>query len=709
MPNINEYTDQTEWMGVCVPKRVDEGDDNDQAVAACMGMWEHRNDAKSVKAGNDWTLEVLGVPFGSPSDKDSDGQYFDANTNTHQEQYPTVPAVYFHGRDPDGKPINPEYIGKATPLRTDERGAWYQVALDKTKELAQRVWQAAKDGIARASSGSAPHLVRTDGDRITEWPVIELSVFDMGEGRQPSNRYAVAMPMMKAMYKQAGIDLPSEIQPEASESAADNATQSNIGVIEMDEKEVKEQIALALKAQREADAQALEAAKLRQAEIDAEVAKQLEAVKAEAAKGRGLLHYDEAPYVTQFNDSKYDELSAGELSLGMEVIKARGQRVPERMVKSLALKILDEKPQDENHEKDLRYVKASMPAQMRDEKNLKADVIMGTLDTANGLEWVSTSYSSELWRVIRNIGGLVGKIPSQVIPDGSNNIYIPLESTDPTWYLVAEATAVTSSTIPTATVDSSLAVTDRKNIAVAKVGSRVIYSGELTEDSIVQFAPQLREQMQVSGQEMLEDVILNGDTTLTTNINYSGNPADTFPTMALDGFRHLALVTNTANSRAGGSLSVEDYIETLKLMGTAGMAGADNTKVSFIVDANTHWANMKLPEVLTKDVYSSATLENGFLTRVFGVEILPSWQMHKSSAKRMTLSTGFVSDTDNSNLYGAILAVRWDQWKFVFKRRMRMEVTRFANSDSWEIVSMARFGMGYRDTEAAAISYGLSV
>jgi hypothetical protein len=40
---------------------------------------------------------------------------------------------------------------------------------------------------------------------------------------------------------------------------------------------------------------------------------------------------------------------------------------------------------------------------------------------------------------------------------------------------------------------------------------------------------------------------------------------------------------------------------------------------------------------------------------------------------------------------------------------MTMEVTRFANSDSWEIVALARFGIAYRDTEASAISYNITV
>ena len=30
-------------------------------------------------------------------------------------------------------------------------------------------------------------------------------------------------------------------------------------------------------------------------------------------------------------------------------------------------------------------------------------------------------------------------------------------------------------------------------------------------------------------------------------------------------------------------------------------------------------------------------------------------------------------------------------------------------SDSWEIVALSRWGLGYRDAEASAITYGLTV
>ena len=58
---------------------------------------------------------------------------------------------------------------------------------------------------------------------------------------------------------------------------------------------------------------------------------------------------------------------------------------------------------------------------------------------------------------------------------------------------------------------------------------------------------------------------------------------------------------------------------------------------------------------------------------------------------------------------GSILAVRFDQWKQAFKRRMTLETTRIANADSWEIVALVRWGMTYRDTEAAAISYNVGI
>lgn len=169
-----------------------------------------------IKALDDWKLHVLGVPYGSPTDKDSDGEYFDSRTRTHEDKLPTIPAVYYHGRDENGREAKePAYIGTAKHLRTDSQGIWYEVVLDKLNDYARRVWDAAKQGIARASSGSAPHLVRYgENGHIKEWAVFELSIFDIDQHRQPANRHAIAMPVMKAIYSEAGLPFP-EIKSES--------------------------------------------------------------------------------------------------------------------------------------------------------------------------------------------------------------------------------------------------------------------------------------------------------------------------------------------------------------------------------------------------------------------------------------------------------------------------------------------------------------
>ena len=39
MPDPNDYEKEDDWMAACVPMRIDEGDEQEQAVAAGMNMW----------------------------------------------------------------------------------------------------------------------------------------------------------------------------------------------------------------------------------------------------------------------------------------------------------------------------------------------------------------------------------------------------------------------------------------------------------------------------------------------------------------------------------------------------------------------------------------------------------------------------------------------------------------------------------------------
>lgn len=516
----------------------------------------------------------------------------------------------------------------------------------------------------------------------------------------------------------------SRMQVLANQSDLTEAEQDELtALVKESEKEVAQKAAKAALEQANAQKEQ-EAKEERDAAIKAAVQAERERLEAEQ---RRLPNGEVAPYQAKYSDTyKYDNLSGSELSLAIEIGKNLGVDFSGGAMKALSLRVAelgDGKNEDER--KGNAYVKGAFKAKTKTNIEPTKEAIENSIKAATdpmytggsgvGADWVATLFSSEIWSVIRSENRVVANVPSVVIPDGYASLTIPLESTDMSWYKVAEATTSDGTLkVPAPTIPVSQMATGSKNITVGKFGSFGIYTGELSEDSIIAFAPQFREQMIRSGSEIMESAFIDGDveTSASKNINaIDTTPAATDYFLNFDGFRKLALVTNTANSRsAAGSLTIEDFLATMQLMGTAGLAGADPSKVNFIVDGNTYYALSRLPEVKTKDVNNAATVENGFVSKVWGVGVLPSWQMHRASAKRMANNAGKIdADTDSSNTLGAILCVRWDQWKQAYKRRMTIEVTRVPKSDSYEIVALARIGLAYRDSEAAAISYNVGV
>ena len=115
----------------------------------------------AVKVAGDWELDVLAIPFDSV---DSDRQYFDANTEIMAETFKTPLLAYYHGILPDNTGMQPEPVlpGKITNVEKQSDGWHVRVLLDKTLELAGKLWEAAKKGLLAASSGSIAHLARLE-------------------------------------------------------------------------------------------------------------------------------------------------------------------------------------------------------------------------------------------------------------------------------------------------------------------------------------------------------------------------------------------------------------------------------------------------------------------------------------------------------------------------------------------------------------------
>lgn len=677
----------------------------------------------AVKAVGDWELEVLAVPFGGPNGgSDSDGERFSASTNLYLDNFQSPLVTYYHGLTPEGKMSGePEIVGSTVPgswVKRDD-GWWVRVLLDKANQFAKRIWDAAKDGLARASSGSIAHLVRkTNGGDITHWPVAEVALIDTEGRRQPANKFAVALPVMKSLYEKSGALFPVLPDEQAAEAEQDNRAGSEgdqsktnlpMEAHTMDEIEIKAAIKAALDEQRKAD----EAERAAKEAEDKRIADALTAAKAEweaAAAKSGRLPYSEKGvnihnlgYTRQF-----DNLDAADLATMVSVLKSNGQRPSEAAMKSLLFKI--------EEDKSIVGEAARWALKAAGYAGKANEVEYSTL-ASYGDEWVGTAWNNAIWDAIRVGSWVVSQLPSVEVPQGMESINLPIESTDPTFYKVSENTTYNSTMLyPVPTVTSSQMGTGKVTLSLAKMGARVLWSGELAERSMIPFASQLRRQLQAAGQEQLEGAVIDGDTTTTatTNINdiaATGTQGGTELYLLFNGFRKSPLVTTTTNSRsAAGGLTAEDYLETVKLMGTGGINALDNSKVGFIVDPSTLYATSALPEVKTRDVFSRATVENGFVTGMYGYSVRPSANICRASSARLSNTAGKVDqDTTTNNLYGSILAVRWDMWKFGFQRQMTMETTRFAASDTNEIVAFMSVGLIQRDTEASAITYYVGV
>lgn len=450
-----------------------------------------------------------------------------------------------------------------------------------------------------------------------------------------------------------------------------------------------------------------------QVKVDEAVEKNDEEWKAKYAKSNRLpFNVDNVPKASQFAElSPYDNLSAGDQAILIGILdSARVQNLSKQgatpnAFKALALKLSEDKT---------LVGTLGMKAIIRANPAFKTDEVMQQDLTSFGLEWVGIAYSQMLWEAIRIGSFVANKIPSVEVPPGHESIYLPIESTDPTWYKVAETEDHDSTMLfPVASVTSSKVTTGRVLLTLAKMGCRVPWSGELEEDSLIPLVAQLREQITVSGVEQLEHAIIDGDTETgaTTNINdIGGTPTSTDLFLMFNGFRKSPLVTTTANSRSGGVLDENDYLETIKLMGTAGINAADISKTSFIQDANLRWKSLELAKTQTRDVFGSPTIENGVLTSIWGYKVDTSYNMHFNATDRKANTDGKVDqNTPGNNTTGSLLAVRWDQWKMGYRRRMTLETTRYPRSDSSEITALMRLGLIQRDTEAAAITYNLTV
>jgi HK97 family phage major capsid protein len=237
------------------------------------------------------------------------------------------------------------------------------------------------------------------------------------------------------------------------------------------------------------------------------------------------------------------------------------------------------------------------------------------LDTATaseGTEWVPTLLSSDFITAARLEAKVAALIPDYPMP--SNPWVKPyfggIDSDD--FYLAGESISDSPTASPAATPDTS-----SQTFTAKKLKARILFSDELDEDSIIAVLPTLRADIVKAIARVVEDVIINGDTTAT---HQDSNVTDSKDRRkAWSGLRKLCPAGNKAD------LSTFSTANILAQIVAMGKYGVNPNDLAFIAGAKSFNKFRGNSDVMTVDKYGpNALIHNGELAKFLGSPIIVS-------------------------------------------------------------------------------------
>lgn len=694
------------------------------------------------------------VLWGSPAQKDLQGEYFTPETDLALKWYPRRPVLYHHGLD---EAIKAEMIGALDVMTPDDTGLWVEAQLDMHDRWAQRVLELVERGVMGWSSGSLMHLVEVARDgKIIRWPVVEGSLTPTpAEPRQPNvsaKHYIADVTAVKHAYKSAGLPtldllmpdsaIESETAREQTGKADSDATPSNANIrFPMEGNTMPDNINNATVAVDPAALQQMIAAGVATALTDRDAAEQQTALEAKAERA-GILEQENEKLKTDleaaqqeqrqparrlpghvgdnddpgqgdpaaktqviFVGSPFDHLDAVDMAFGHSVMKNAKHRdgspisISDQFANALASKAWNEgyRPQ----KSDGGYYKSDEMAAA-----IKADELPHTTQTGFGLEWVPTLWQNELWRKARQDNVVLPLFRSIQMP--SATFELPIQGADPSVYYVPETTDETDLTLSGSgnPIPDSKVASGKVTLTAKKLALRIGFPVELVEDSIVPILPLYREQAMRAMADAIDNVLLNGDTETgaTGNVNSDdGAPAGTAKYLPFNGLRKLGLVTNTANAYdAGGSPTLALMRKLRSLM--PGRYGLRRRDLAWLVEDSAYYKLMGMDELLTVDKYGpNATVLSGEIGKIDSIPVLPSAEYG------LTEADGKISTTPSNNTKGQLTLVYRPGWVVGYRRQISAFTEFLSYYDAYMMTITMRLAFVNFDNEVASTLYNITV
>ncbi len=723
-----------------------------------------------------------------PNPDGTKGEYFTPETNFCLD-WPVSqrPMLYHHGLDSTVKvaavgvidKVEADDVGVWAEAQLDKRNRYTA----KVKELV------AKGALGWSSGSVPHLVKKARDGRIMQWPIVEGSATPTpmeprGTDLVPTKALWEPRPIIQA-YKALNLTLPPLLS-DAPVDAPEGRQHSGSGVsvpaikaaddtfkitthegiqMEMTQEQLDAAIAAGIQKQKDAETATVKAQQDFEAKVKVE-AEKLAAQMVAKTPGNGKplpiapvnATIDNKPVKAQvIGNVKYADLSAEDMSYMIDMMGAyaragRGKRQGEQTALEVyATRFIDEVRGDQDRKlereisaKALREQATNrLPASTIDllpyksmddvfandydksvvEAAIKANELDNTAQTSFGLEWVPTIWNNQLWRRVRISNPYGATIQTIEMP--TNPFKLPLESTDPTVYYVAEGTDQTmlvlgsGNTLPLSKIGSGA-----PSITAKKLGLRVGWSQELLEDSVlIPVITYYRYQAQRVLQNYVDDTIVNGD--VATGINVNVNLIDGTPTtgtsyLALDGLRKYALVTNTAQGYnfGGGAPTLPGLRAMRKLLSKH--YAVDLPNLYYVMGFETYMKALNMPEFETWQNLGvpgsnvTGLLPGGSADTVADtpkmVGVIDGIPVYVSAQIGLANNGGNISATPANNTLGTVTLHHKTRWFLGYRRNIQLDVVPLGYfSDTYQLWATVRFGLVSFDTTSAVVGYNILV
>ena len=327
---------------------------------------------------------------------------------------------------------------------------------------------------------------------------------------------------------------------------------------------------------------------------------------------------------------------------------------------------------------------------------LRQKATMDTATAGEGLEWVPTGYSSQLYDQIRLECPEVNAFTRFQQPTAS--FVLPLITTMPTAYIKSEGVAPTQSE----------PVTSNKTWTAKAVATYSKWTDEITEDSIIAILPVIRSSMVRSLAEGYSLGLMNGDTSGTHMDNDTAGGAASLVQKGFNGIRYNSNVASNGKKydttgASGSSLTSAHILGGLKLMGK--FAARRPEELIFCCDTAAFIDLLGDSYVRTVDLYGpQAPVITGELARIWGMPIMISFAIEN---RRNAVAATGVNTSGGPNTFSTAVAFNRRNWLLGERRQVTFEQDKVISTGINEMIVTTR--ISFKNIEDNTANDGPSV